>query len=58
MDRIESYYERLAALRPLSAEQIAQLWPVWRNDDALHVYATNAIEGNIGGLLSSEDLPQ
>lgn len=38
--------KRLDALRPLSEENIARLWPMWENDDILHVYASNAIEGS------------
>jgi Fic family protein len=38
--------KRLDALRPLSQENISRLWPMWEKDDALHVYASNAIEGS------------
>lgn len=36
----------LDQLRPLDAAQIALLWPQWRAEDALFVYATNAVEGS------------
>jgi Fic family protein len=44
--------KRLDRLRPLSEENIHRLWPMWENDDILHVYASNAIEG--GTLTLSE----
>jgi Fic family protein len=37
---------QLDELRPLSPERIALLWPQWRAEDALFVYATNAVEGS------------
>lgn len=40
----------LEAVRPLSSETIGLLWPMWCNDDILHVYASNAIEGNTMSL--------
>src|SRR5471030_3484694 len=43
LDRLQIELERL---RPLSAEQITLLWPQWRAEDALFVYATNAVEGS------------
>lgn len=46
MENVDNLKERLDALRPLSQENIARLWPMWKNDDVLHVYASNAIEGS------------
>jgi Fic family protein len=37
---------RLSALRPLTAEQIQALRPMWAADEVRYVYATNAIEGS------------
>jgi Fic family protein len=36
----------LDALRPLTELQLQRLWPQWASEDALFVYATNAIEGS------------
>ncbi len=46
MEKVDRLKERFDALRPLSPDYIARLWPMWEKDDALHVYATNAIEGS------------
>jgi Fic family protein len=46
MEDVDHLKERLDALRPLSQENVARLWPLWDKDDALHVYASNAIEGS------------
>ncbi|HEV3157208.1 MAG TPA: Fic family protein [Candidatus Baltobacteraceae bacterium] len=46
MENVDNLKERLDALRPLSRENVDRLWPMWENDDVLHVYATNAIEGS------------
>jgi Fic family protein len=46
MEDIAHLKKRLDALRPLSPDHIARLWPAWEKDDALHVYASNAIEGS------------
>jgi Fic family protein len=46
MEDVTRLKERLAALRPLTADHIARLWPLWDTEDALHVYATNAVEGS------------
>ncbi|HEY0382507.1 MAG TPA: Fic family protein [Candidatus Elarobacter sp.] len=37
---------KLDALRPLNQDRIQLLWPQWRAEDALFVYATNAVEGS------------
>jgi len=37
---------RLDAIRPLGPDRIALLWPQLKAEDALFVYATNAVEGN------------
>ncbi len=46
MEDVDRLKERLNALRPLPADLLAHLWPAWEKEDALHVYATNAIEGS------------
>ncbi|HEY0395971.1 MAG TPA: Fic family protein [Candidatus Elarobacter sp.] len=46
MDRLPELKARLDALRPLSPDHIKLLWPQWRAEDALFVYATNAVEGS------------
>jgi Fic family protein len=46
MDTSQELKERLDALRPLDAGQIARLFPHWRAEDALFVYTTNAVEGS------------
>ena len=46
MDRLPELEARLDALRPLSPDHINLLWPQWRAEDALFVYATNAVEGS------------
>jgi Fic family protein len=46
MDRLPDLKAQLDTLRPLSPDQIALLWPQWRAEDALFVYATNAVEGS------------
>jgi Fic family protein len=46
MDRLPALKAQLDAVRPLSPEQIRLLWPQWRAEDALFVYATNAVEGS------------
>jgi Fic family protein len=46
MEDVDRLKERLDALRPLRAEHLSRLWPAWEKEDALHVYATNAIEGS------------
>lgn len=46
MEDVDHLKERLKILRPLSSKSIARLWPAWESDDALHVYASNAIEGS------------
>ena len=33
-------------MRPLNQDRIQLLWPQWRAEDALFVYATNAVEGS------------
>jgi cell filamentation protein, protein adenylyltransferase len=46
METSQELKERLDALRPLDAGRIARLFPHWRAEDALFVYATNAVEGS------------
>jgi Fic family protein len=46
MEQLPRLKEQLDQLRPLSPEHIALLWPQWRSEDALFVYATNAVEGS------------
>jgi Fic family protein len=46
MEELSSLKAHLDALRPLSSEHIRLLWPQWRAEDALFVYATNAVEGS------------
>ncbi len=46
MDEISSRRRNLEKLRPLTLAQLEVLWPHWRAEDALFVYATNAIEGS------------
>jgi Fic family protein len=46
MEQIPNLKAQLAALRPLGPERISLLWPQWRAEDALFVYATNAVEGS------------
>lgn len=46
MENLSPLKEQLDRIRPLSVEQIRQLWPQWRAEDALFVYATNAVEGS------------
>ncbi len=36
---------QLDSLRPLTDLQIQRLWPQWESEDALFIYATNAIVG-------------
>jgi Fic family protein len=46
MEDVDRLKERLDALRPLPPDHVARLWPLWDKEDALHVYASNAIEGS------------
>ena len=46
MEHLPTLKAQLDELRPLSPERIALLWPQWRAEDALFVYATNAVEGS------------
>jgi Fic family protein len=46
MEQLPSLKAKLDEIRPLSPEQIRLLWPQWRAEDALFVYATNAVEGS------------
>jgi Fic family protein len=46
MEHLPCLKEQLDQLRPLSPGRIALLWPQWRSEDALFVYATNAVEGS------------
>ncbi len=46
VDDLTRQKERLDALRPFTPDQIALLWPYWKTEDAVFVYATNAIEGS------------
>jgi Fic family protein len=46
MERVTDLKKHLDALRPLTEEQIKKLWPMWDKEDALFVYASNAIEGS------------
>ncbi len=46
MDRLTELKRPLDALRPLSAEQVRLLWPMWDKEDVLYVQTSNAIEGN------------
>jgi Fic family protein len=46
MEGIEELRRRLDRLRPLTDEQVSLLWPMWRTEDALYVYSTNAVEGS------------
>ncbi len=46
MDDLSAKKQYLDGLRPLSRAQVDMLWPHWRTEDALFVYATNAIEGS------------
>lgn len=46
MEHLSEAKARLDAMRPLWREQIERLWPMWVKEDALYVYASNAIEGN------------
>lgn len=50
MEHVDRLKERLDALRPLSQDYLARLWPMWDKDDALHVYASNAVEGSTMSL--------
>jgi hypothetical protein len=43
MDAANALKCKLDALRPLNQGRIALLWPQWRAEDALFVYATNAV---------------
>lgn len=72
METSSALKNRLDALRPLGPDRIALLWPQWKAEDALFVYATNAVEGStltlgetvavlehgitVGGKLLSEHL--
>lgn len=46
METSSALKSRLDALRPLGPDRIALLWPQWKAEDALFVYATNAVEGS------------
>ncbi len=46
MDATNALKSQLDALRPLDSDRIALLWPQWKAEDALFVYATNAVEGS------------
>lgn len=46
MEPLDDLRRRLDGLRPLTAAQVELLFPLWRKEDALYVYATNAIEGS------------
>ncbi len=46
MDDLSIKKQHLDDLRPLNSTQKEMLWPHWRAEDALFVYATNAIEGS------------
>jgi Fic family protein len=46
MEASSALKSRLDALRPLGPDRIALLWPQWKAEDALFVYATNAVEGS------------
>lgn len=46
MERITALKARLDALRPLSMEQIGNLWPRFEAEKPQFVQSTNAIEGN------------
>lgn len=46
MDAVNALKSKLDVMRPLSQDRILLLWPQWRAEDALFVYATNAVEGS------------
>lgn len=46
MDAANALNCKLDALRPFNQDRIQLLWPQWRAEDALFVYATNAVEGS------------
>jgi len=46
VDELTRQKEQVDALRPLTPKEVGLLWPHWRSEDALFVYATNAIEGS------------
>jgi Fic family protein len=46
MDAANALKSKLDALRPLNQDRIQLLWPQWRAEDALFVYASNAVEGS------------
>ncbi len=46
MEKLDELRRRLDTLRPLTPAQVELLFPLWRKEDALYVYATNAIEGS------------
>jgi Fic family protein len=46
METSNALKSRLDALRPLGPDRISLLWPQWKAEDALFVYATNAVEGS------------
>jgi Fic family protein len=47
MDAANALKSKLDAMRPLNQGRIQLLWPQWRAEDALFVYATNAVEGSM-----------
>ena len=46
MDATNALKSKLDMMRPLKQDRIRLLWPHWRAEDALFVYATNAVEGS------------
>ena len=46
MDATNALKSKLDTMRPLNQDRIELLWPQWRAEDALFVYATNAVEGS------------
>src|SRR5947209_128254 len=46
MDTENALKSKLDAMRPLNQDRIQLLWPQWRAEDALFVYATNAVAGS------------
>ncbi len=45
-DELSTHIAGIDALRPFTELQMERLWPQWKAEDALYVYATNAIEGS------------
>lgn len=45
-DAANALKSKLDTMRPLNQDCIRLLWPQWRAEDALFVYATNAVEGS------------